>query len=173
MSLYKARIEGFGGVLTWNYSEFDSEIFALQVARGIVHERISRLVTLRGWRQRFKPLAPTRLRLFGDSMITLPQEMLKCSHSGTRPGESPTHRHCVRNCSAVRERIHWSGICVRGLSAGASQGCRAIITAAATAWMLTECAQAGSRLTSLQKESKTCSEQTIRCLRRAASMRLR
>jgi len=173
MSLYRARIWSFEGVLALNWSDVDSELCALQVARVIAHERISRLVTLRGWRQRFKPLAPTRLRLFGDSMITLPQEMLKCSHSGTRPGEPPTHRHCVRNCSAVRERIHWSGICVRGLSAGASQGCRAIITAAATAWMLTECAQAGSRLTSLQKESRPCCQPMTRRLQRASSARPR
>ena len=43
MSLYRARIQSFGGVLALNWSDFDSEMFALQVARGIVHERISRL----------------------------------------------------------------------------------------------------------------------------------
>jgi hypothetical protein len=30
----------------------------------------------------------------------------------------------------VRDRIHWSDICVRGISTGASRGCRAIMTAA-------------------------------------------
>ena len=162
MSLYRARIWSFEGVLALNWSDFDSEKLALQVARRIVHERISRLVTLRGWWQRFKPPAPTRLRLFGDCMITLPQEMLIYSHSGPRPGQPPTHRHCVWNSSSVRERIHWGDFCVRGISTGGSRSCRAIMIAAATEWMLTECAQAGSRLTRRQKESRPCCQPTTR-----------
>jgi hypothetical protein len=36
-------------------------------------------------RQRFKAVAPTRLRLFGDCMSMPPQNMLECRHSG--PGQ--------------------------------------------------------------------------------------
>jgi hypothetical protein len=36
-------------------------------------------------RQRFKAVAPTRLRLFGDCMSMPPQDMLKYPHSG--PGQ--------------------------------------------------------------------------------------